>query len=151
MAPQAAADASAVGSLVPMVALGVHDSPTSAVIMAGLFIWGLQPGPLLFIDHPDFVWGLTASIYLGHFITFMMCLLAVPLLAKIMHVPYAIITPFIVIISIIGSYSLNNSMFDVFITITFGFLGYWLPKMKNPLAPPVVAILLVGLAHRDVR
>src|SRR6185503_8712230 len=126
MAPQAAADASAVGSLVPMVALGVPGSPTSAVIMAGLFIWGLQPGPLLFIDHPDFVWGLTASIYLGHLITFTMCLLAVPLLAKIMHAPYAIITPFIVIISIIGSYSLNNSMFDVFITITFGFIGYWL-------------------------
>jgi putative tricarboxylic transport membrane protein len=151
MAPQAAADASAVGSLVPMVALGVPGSPTSAVIMAGLFIWGLQPGPLLFIDHPDFVWGLTASIYLGHFITFMMCLLAVPLLAKIMHVPYAIITPFIVIISIIGSYSLNNSMFDVFITITFGFVGYWLRKMKYPLAPLVVAIVLGDSTERELR
>ena len=151
MAPQAAADASAVGSLVPMVALGVPGSPTSAVIMAGLFIWGLQPGPLLFIDHPDFVWGLTASIYLGHFITFMMCLLAVPLLAKIMHIPYAIITPFIVIISIIGSYSLNNSMFDVFITITFGFIGYWLRKMKYPLAPLVVAIVLGDSTERELR
>ncbi len=151
MAPQAAADASAVGSLVPMVALGVPGSPTSAVIMAGLFIWGLQPGPLLFIDHPDFVWGLTASIYLGHLITFTMCLLAVPLLAKIMHVPYAIITPFIVIISIIGSYSLNNSMFDVFITITFGFIGYWLRKMKYPLAPLVVAIVLGDSTERELR
>jgi len=151
MAPQSAADASAVGSLVPMVALGVPGSPTSAVIMAGLFIWGLQPGPLLFIDHPDFVWGLTASIYLGHFITFMMCLLAVPLLAKIMHIPYAIITPFIVIISIIGSYSLNNSMFDVFITITFGFIGYWLRKMKYPLAPLVVAIVLGDSTERELR
>ena len=151
MAPQAAADASAVGSLVPMVALGVPGSPTSAVIMAGLFIWGLQPGPLLFIDHPDFVWGLTASIYLGHFITFVMCLLAVPLLARIMHVPYAIITPFIVIISIIGSYSLNNSMFDVFITITFGFVGYWLRKMKYPLAPLVVAIVLGDSTERELR
>jgi putative tricarboxylic transport membrane protein len=151
MAPQAAADASAVGSLVPMVALGVPGSPTSAVIMAGLFIWGLQPGPLLFIDHPDFVWGLTASIYLGHLITFAMCLLAVPLLAKIMHVPYAIITPFIVIISIIGSYSLNNSMFDVFITIAFGFVGYWLRKMKYPLAPLVVAIVLGDSTERELR
>ncbi|MEP6693626.1 MAG: tripartite tricarboxylate transporter permease [Chloroflexota bacterium] len=151
MAPQAAADASAVGSLVPMVALGVPGSPTSAVIMAGLFIWGLQPGPLLFIDHPDFVWGLTASIYLGHLITFTMCLLAVPLLAKIMHIPYAIITPFIVIISIIGSYSLNNSMFDVFITITFGFVGYWLRKMKYPLAPLVVAIVLGDSTERELR
>ena len=151
MAPQAAADASAVGSLVPMVALGVPGSPTSAVIMAGLFVWGLQPGPLLFIDHPDFIWGLTASIYLGHFITFVMCLLAVPLLAAIMRVPYAIITPFIVIISIIGSYSLNNSMFDVFVTIAFGLVGYWLRKMKYPLAPLVVAIVLGDSTERELR
>src|SRR6266511_3564686 len=151
MAPQAAADASAVGSLVPMITLGVPGSPTSAVMMAGLFIWGLQPGPLLFIDHPDFVWGLTASIYLGHLITFTMCLLAVPLLARIMRVPYAIITPFIVIISIIGSYSLNNSMFDVFITIAFGFVGYWLRKMKYPLAPLVVAIVLGDSTERELR
>ena len=120
MGPQAAADAAGVASLVPMITLGIPGSPTSAVIMAGLFIWGLQPGPVLFIQHPDFVWGLIASIYLGHLLTFILCLLAVPLLAMIMRVPYAIITPFIVVISIIGSYSLNNSMLDVFITVIFG-------------------------------
>src|SRR6185503_2465305 len=88
MAPQATADAAAVGSLVPMIALGVPGSPTSAVIMAGLFIWGLQPGPLLFVNNPQFVWGLIASIYLGHLFTFIICLLAVPLLALIMRAPY---------------------------------------------------------------
>src|SRR3954469_13576028 len=142
MGPQATADAAGVASLVPMITLGVPGSPTSAVIMAGLFVWGLQPGPLLFIQHPDFVWGLIASIYLGHLLTFVLCLLAVPLLAMIMRVPYAIITPFIVVISIIGSYSLNNSMLDVFITVIFGLVGYWLRKMKYPLAPLVVALVL---------
>jgi putative tricarboxylic transport membrane protein len=151
MAPQAAADASAVGSLVPMLALGVPGSPTSAVMMAGLFIWGLQPGPLLFIDHPDFVWGLMASIYLGHFITFLICLTAVPLLALIMRAPHGVLTPFIVIISVIGAYSLNNEMKDVAITIVFGVIGYWLRKMKYPLAPLVVALVLGDSTERELR
>jgi putative tricarboxylic transport membrane protein len=151
MGPQCAADAAAVASLVPMITLGVPGSPTSAVIMAGLFIWGLTPGPVLFIQNPDFVWGLIASIYLGHLLTFILCILAVPLLAMIMRVPYAIITPFIVVISVIGSYSLNNSMLDVFITVTFGLIGYWLRKLKYPLAPLVVALVLGDSTERELR
>src|SRR3989441_2297643 len=151
MGPQATADAAGVASLVPMVTLGVPGSPTSAVIMAGLFVWGLQPGPLLFTEHSTFVWGLIASIYLGHFLTFILCLLAVPLLAAIMRVPYAIITPFIVVISIIGSYSLNNSMLDVAFTVIFGLVGYWLRKMKYPLAPLVVALVLGDSTERELR
>src|SRR5881296_1444186 len=140
MGPQAAADSAGVASLVPMITLGIPGSPTSAVIMA-----------VLFIQHPDFVWGLIASIYLGHLLTFILCLLAVPLLAMIMRVPYAIITPFIVVISIIGSYSLNNSMLDVFITVVFGLIGYWLRKMKYPLAPLVVALVLGDSTERKLR
>ena len=151
MAPQAAADSAAVGSLVPMIALGVPGSPTSAVIMAGLFIWGLNPGPLLFLEHKDFVWGLIASVYLGHLLSFLICLTAVPLLALIMRTPYAIITPFIVIISFIGAYSLNNSLFDVAITVVFGIVGYWLRKMKYPLAPLVVAIVLGDQTEKTLR
>jgi putative tricarboxylic transport membrane protein len=151
MGPQATADAAGVASLVPMITLGVPGSPTSAVIMAGLFVWGLQPGPLLFVQHQDFVWGLIASIYLGHFITFLICLAAVPLLASIMRIPYAVITPFIVTISIIGSYSLNNSMLDVIFTIVFGLIGYWLRKMKYPLAPLVVALVLGDSTERELR
>ncbi|TMB61240.1 MAG: tripartite tricarboxylate transporter permease [Chloroflexi bacterium] len=151
MGPQATADAAGVASLVPMVTLGVPGSPTSAVIMAGLFVWGLQPGPLLFTEHKDFVWGLIASIYLGHLLTFVICLLAVPLLAMIMRVPYAIITPFIVVISVIGSYSLNNSMLDVTWTILFGLVGYWLRKMHYPLAPLVVALVLGDSTERELR
>jgi putative tricarboxylic transport membrane protein len=151
MGPQCAADASAVGSLVPMLALGVPGSPTSAVLMAGLFIWGLQPGPLLFVEHADFVWGFIASIYLGHFLTFLMCLLAVPLLAAIMRVPYGFLTPFILIISVIGAYSINTQMKDVFICVIFGLIGYWLRKMKYPLAPLVVAIVLGDQTERELR
>ena len=151
MAPQAAADASAVGAMVPMLSLGVPGSPTSAVLMAGLFIWGLQPGPLLFLDHPDFVWGLIASIYIGHFITFLICIIAVPWLAMIMRAPHGFLTPGIIIISIIGSYSLNNSMLDVALTVLFGIIGYWLRKMKYPLAPLVVALVLGKPAEEELR
>src|SRR5439155_2533973 len=82
---------------------------------------------------------------------FLLCLLAVHLLAMIMRVPYAIITPFIVVISMIGSYSLNNSMLDVFITVIFGLVGYWLRKLKYPLAPLVVALVLGDSAERTLR
>jgi TctA family transporter len=151
MGPQCAADAAGVGALVPMIALGVPGSPTSAVIMAGLFIWGLTPGPLLFVQNADFVWGLIASIYLGHLLTFVMCMLTVPLLAAIMRVPYAIITPLIVLISIIGAYSLNNSLLDVMITVFFGLVGFWLRKHKYPLAPLVVALVLGDSTERTFR
>jgi putative tricarboxylic transport membrane protein len=151
MGPQCTADAAAVGSLVPMLALGVPGSPTSAVIMAGLFIWGLTPGPVLFVQNPEFAWGLIASIYLGHAMTFVICLLAVPVLAAIMRAPYAVITPLIVVISVIGSYALNNSMTDVFITIFFGLVGYWLRKMNYPLAPLVVALVLGDSTEKTLR
>jgi len=151
MAPQASADAAGVGSLLPMVALGVPGSPTAAVIMAGLFIWGLTPGPQLFITNPDFVWGLIASIYLGQLLTFLICLLAVPLLAAIMRIPYAIITPLIVIISILGSYSIQNSMTDVWITLIAGVVGFWLRKLQYPLSPLVVALVLGDSAERALR
>lgn len=151
MGPQSAADASAVGSLVPMLALGVPGSPTSAVMMAGLFIWGLQPGPLLFVEQREFVWGFIASIYLGHLLTFLLCLAAVPLLASIMRAPYGVVTPFILIISVIGAYSINTSMKDVAITIVFGLIGYWLRKMKYPLAPLVVALVLGDQTERELR
>ena len=142
MAPQAAANAAGLGSILPMVTLGVPGSPTAAVIMAGLFIWGLTPGPQLFIDKPDFVWGLIASLYIAQTAALVICLVAVPALAAIMRLPYALLTPFIVVISIVGAYAINNSLFDVWITLIFGLAGYVLTKLKYPLAPLVVALVL---------
>src|SRR5919108_1403434 len=133
-------------SFATLVALGA-ESPFKAVAMLAL---GLLLAAVGF-DTITGSQGLIASIYLGHFLTFAICLLAVPLLAMIMRVPYAINTPFIVVISIIGSYSLNNSMLDVSWTILFGLVGYWLRKMKYPLAPLVVALVLGDSAERELR
>jgi putative tricarboxylic transport membrane protein len=140
--PQSAAAAAGIGSVLPMVTLGVPGSPTAAVIMAGLLIWGLTPGPRLFLDKPDFVWGLIASLYVAAVLTSLICLVAVPLLAAIMRIPYALLTPFIVVISVLGAYAINNSLFDVWITLIFGLIGYVLTKLKYPLAPLVVALVL---------
>jgi putative tricarboxylic transport membrane protein len=142
VAPQSAAAAASIGSVLPMVTLGVPGSPTAAVIMAGLFIWGLTPGPRLFIEKPDFVWGLIASLYVAAVLTTLLCLVAVPALAAIMRVPYALLTPFIVVASVLGAYAINNSLFDVWITLIFGVVGYVLTKLKYPLAPLVVALVL---------
>jgi putative tricarboxylic transport membrane protein len=151
IAPQAAAQAAGIGSLLPMITLGIPGSPTAAVLLAGLFIWGLLPGPQLFVEKPDFVWGLVASMYVGNILALIICLLAVPLLAAIMRTPYAILTPFIVIISLIGSYVIQNSLFDVWITLGFGGLGYLLKKLKYPLAPLVVALVLGDMTERALR
>ncbi|HEY8475285.1 MAG TPA: tripartite tricarboxylate transporter permease [Chloroflexota bacterium] len=142
IAPQAGANAAGVGSILPMITLGVPGSPTAAVIMAGLFIWGLTPGPRLFIDKPDFVWGLIASLYVAHTATFLLCLLAVPALAALMRIPYALLTPLIVALSILGAYAINNSMFHVWLVLIFGVLGYLFKKLKYPIAPLVVALVL---------
>jgi putative tricarboxylic transport membrane protein len=151
IAPQAAANAAGLGSILPMVTLGVPGSPTAAVIMAGLFIWGLTPGPRLFIDKPDFVWGLIASLYIAQAASLVLCLVAVPALAAIMRLPYALLTPFIVVISILGAYAINNSILDVWITLIFGLVGYILTKMKYPLAPLVVALVLGDPTESSLR
>ncbi|GIX48415.1 MAG: tricarboxylate transporter [Candidatus Tectimicrobiota bacterium] len=151
IAPQAAAQAAGIGALLPMITLGIPGSPTAAVLLAGLFTWGLLPGPQLFVEKPDFVWGLVASMYLGNFMALLICLLAVPLLAAIMRTPYAILTPFIVLISLVGSYVIQNSLFDVWLTLLFGLVGYVLKKLRYPLAPLVVALVLGDLAERSLR
>ena len=113
IAPQTAAQAAGIGALLPMLTLGIPGSPTAAVLLGGLFIWGLLPGPQLFVETPDFVWGLVASMYVGNLMALIICLLTVPLLTAIMRTPYAILTPFIVIISLVGAYVIQNSLFDV--------------------------------------
>lgn len=150
-APQAAANSAGVASLLPMITLGVPGSPTAAVIMAGLFIWGLIPGPALFIQQPEFVWGLIASMYVAQTAGSLICLVGVPLLAMLMRVPFAILTPLIVIVSLIGGYVIRFSMLDVWFVLLFGVIGFTFRKLKYPLAPLVVALVLGNLTESALR
>jgi putative tricarboxylic transport membrane protein len=142
MAPESANNAAGTAAILPMLTLGIPGSPTAAVIMAGLFMWGLTPGPGLFDEAPEFVWGFITSLYFSNGIAFLICLLLTPVLALILRTPYAILTPIIVIFSLAGAYTVNNSFFDVWLVLVFGVLGLFLRMLKYPLAPFIVALVL---------
>ena len=151
VAPETAAHAAGTAALLPMLTLGVPGSPTAAVLLGGLLIWGLQPGPLLFVEQPDFVWGLIASMYLGNIAGLIVVLTTVPLFAAILRIPFAIIAPVIMVICAIGAYTVHNSMFDVWLMLFFGVLGYMFKKLDYPLAPLVLALVLGDRAEENFR
>src|SRR6478609_4376031 len=151
VAPETAAHAAGTAALLPMLSRGVPGSPTAAVLLGGLLIWGLQPGPLLFVEKPDFVWGLIASMYLGNIAGLIIVLTTVPWWAAILRIPFAIIAPVIVVICAIGAYTVHNNMFDVYMMVVFGILGYLFKKLKYPLAPLVLALVLGDMAETAFR
>jgi TctA family transporter len=151
VAPETAAHAAGTSALLPMLALGVPGSPTAAVLLGGLLIWGLQPGPLLFVEQKDFVWGLIASMYLGNLVGLILVLTSVPLFAAILRIPFSIIAPIILVICAIGAYTVHNSSFDVILMMVFGIVGYAMKKTGYPLAPMVLAIVLGDKAEEAFR
>jgi putative tricarboxylic transport membrane protein len=129
----------------------VPGSPTAAVLLGGLLIWGLQPGPLLFQEQKEFVWGLIASMYLGNIAGLIVVLTCVPLFAAILRIPFSIIAPIIIVICAIGAFTVHNSMFDVYLMLAFGVAGYVLRKLDYPLAPLVLALVLGDRAESAFR
>jgi putative tricarboxylic transport membrane protein len=151
VAPETAAHAAGTSALLPMITLGIPGSPTAAVLLGGLLIWGLQPGPLLFVEQKDFVWGLIASMYLGNIAGLLVVLTAVPLFAAILRVPFPIIAPVIIVICAIGAYTVKNNMLDVWMMVVFGIVGYVFKKLEYPLAPMVLALVLGDAAESSFR
>jgi putative tricarboxylic transport membrane protein len=151
IAPETAAHAAGTSALLPMITLGIPGSPTAAVLLGGLLIWGLQPGPLLFVEQKDFVWGLIASMYLGNIAGLVVVLTCVPLFAAILRIPFAIIAPVIVVICAIGAYTVHNAMLDVWYILIFGVVGYLFKKLDYPMAPLVLALVLGNRAEENFR
>ncbi|MGE5169975.1 MAG: tripartite tricarboxylate transporter permease [Rudaea sp.] len=151
VAPETAAHAAGTSALLPMITLGIPGSPTAAVLLGGLLIWGLQPGPLLFAEKPDFVWGLIASMYLGNVVGLIVVLTLVPLFAAILRIPFSIIAPIIVVICAIGAYTVNNAVQDIWFMLGFGIMGYVFKKLDYPLAPLVLALVLGNNAENAFR
>jgi putative tricarboxylic transport membrane protein len=151
VAPETAAHAAGTSALLPMLALGIPGSPTAAVLLGGLLIWGLQPGPLLFTEQKDFVWGLIASMYLGNLAGLIVVLTTVPLFASILRIPFSIIAPVIVVICAIGAYTVHNAMLDIWLMMLFGVIGYVFKKLDYPLAPLVLALVLGDKAEDSFR
>jgi len=151
VAPETAAHAAGTAALLPMLALGIPGSPTAAVLLGGLLIWGLQPGPLLFVEQKDFVWGLIASMYLGNLVGLIVVLTTVPLFASILRIPFSIIAPVIIVICAIGAYTVHNAMLDIWFMLLFGVVGYVFKKLDYPLAPLVLALVLGDKAEDSFR
>jgi len=151
VAPETAAHAAGTSALLPMLALGIPGSPTAAVLLGGLLIWGLQPGPLLFVEQKEFVWGLIASMYLGNLAGLIVVLSTVPLFASILRIPFSIIAPVIIVICAIGAYTVHNAMLDIWFMLGFGIIGYVFKKLDYPLAPLVLALVLGDKAEDSFR
>jgi putative tricarboxylic transport membrane protein len=151
IAPETADHAAGTSALLPMLSLGIPGSATAAVMMGGLMIWGLNPGPMLFIEQKEFVWGLIASMYLGNIVAVVLVLLTVPIFAALMRVPFFIIAPMIFIVCVVGAYSVSNSYLDVVLMMGFGVLGYLFKKLNYPLAPLVLAIVIGDKAEDAFR
>ena len=151
IAPETAAHAAGTSALLPMLALGIPGSPTAAVLLGGLLIWGLQPGPLLFVEQKDFVWGLIASMYLGNLVGLIVVLTTVPLFASILRIPFSIIAPVIIVICAIGAYTVHSAMLDIWFMLGFGVVGYVFKKLDYPLAPMVLALVLGDKAEDSFR
>jgi putative tricarboxylic transport membrane protein len=142
LAPETAAHAAGTSALLPMLALGIPGSGTAAILLGGLLVWGLNPGPLLFVEHKEFVWGTIASMYLGNIVGLVLVLSTVPLFAAVLRVPFAAIAPMIVVSCAIGAYAIQNAMFDIWLMLGFGVLGYVFKKLDYPLAPLTLALVL---------
>jgi putative tricarboxylic transport membrane protein len=142
LAPETAAHAAGTAALLPMLALGIPGSGTAAILLGGLMVWGLNPGPLLFVEQKSFVWGLIASMYLGNIVGLVLVLSTVPLFAAVLRVPFAAIAPMIVVSCAIGAYAVQNAMFDIWLMLIFGVVGYVFKKLDYPLAPLTLALVL---------
>ena len=151
VAPEAADHAAGTSALLPMLSLGIPGSATAAVMMGGLMVWGLNPGPMLFVEQKEFVWGLIASMYVSNIVAVVLVLATVPIFAALMRVPFFIIAPMIFIICVVGAYSVSNSYLDIVLMMGFGVLGYLFKKLQYPLAPLVLAIVIGDKAEDAFR
>lgn len=150
-APEAANNAASTGSMLPMITLGIPGSPTTAILLGGMIIWGLRPGPLLFSEHPDFVWGLIGSLYIANAATLLINLAFIPLFVRVLTMPFTVLAPVIYILCVVGGYAPTQTMHDVWLMFLFGIVGYLLRKLNYPVAPAVLAIVLGPLAERSLR
>ena len=149
--PESANNAAAGGSLVHLLCLGIPGSGTTAIMLGALLMLGLQPGPLLFIQQPDFVWGLIASMYIGNVMLLVLNLPLVGMWVKLLDVPLYLLLLFITMFSFLGVYTMNNSVQDLYIMVLFGVIGYLMKRVDIPAAPIILGIVLGKLMEEKLR
>jgi putative tricarboxylic transport membrane protein len=150
-APEGANNATTSGGFVPLLTLGIPPSTSLAVLLSGLMIYGLQPGPLLFEKQPVFVWTVIASMYIGNIILLVLNLPLVGIWARMVRVPYHIVAPLILLCCFVGTFSVRNSMFDVGTCLAFGILGFLMQKLQIPAIPLVLGLILTPMTENVLR
>ncbi|MCG8693179.1 MAG: tripartite tricarboxylate transporter permease [Minwuiales bacterium] len=151
VAPEAANNAASTGSMLPMLTVGIPGSPTTAILLGGMVIWGLVPGPLLFVEETEFVWGLIASLYAANLFAVLINVLCIPVFLWMLKMPFTILAPMIFVLSLIGGFAPTQDMHDVWLMLIFGIGGYLLRKLDYPVAPAVLAIVLGPIAEPALR
>lgn len=148
---EAANNAAAAGSFGPLLALGIPGSGTGAVLLGGLMMWGLNPGPLLFTNNADFAWGLIASLFIANVVALAIALAIIPSLVKILAVPVKYMVPIITVVCFVGAYSTSNSMYGVIVMVASGVLGYFFIKAGIPIAPMLLTFVLSPIFESNLR
>jgi putative tricarboxylic transport membrane protein len=149
--PESANNAATAGSLVPLLAIGIPFAPATAVLMGALTIHGVQPGPLFMSQSPDIFWGVVASMYIGNVMLLVLNLPLVSVFASIMRLPQHLLLGVILVLCLVGTYSVNNSFLDIYILLSMGVLGYILRKFKFDMAPLVLALVLGPVMEKSLR
>ena len=128
-APESANNSASTGSMLPMLTLGIPGSPTTAILLGGMVIWGLEPGPMLFIEHEGFVWGLIASLYVANLVAMLINLAFIPAFIAVLRMPFTILAPIIFVLCLVGGYAPTQNMHDVWLILIFGVAGYLMRKL----------------------
>jgi putative tricarboxylic transport membrane protein len=149
--PEAANNSESGAAMIPLLSLGLPGTASTAVMLAALLIYGLQPGPLLFTQHPEIAWPVIASLYIGNVALLILNLPMIPIWVKILRIPYWVLYPAILVLAVIGVYSIRQSMFDLFLLAGFGLLGYVFHRLSVPVAPLLMAFVLGPMAENAVR
>jgi putative tricarboxylic transport membrane protein len=150
-APESANNSASTGAMLPMLTLGIPGSPTTAILLGGMVIWGLQPGPLLFANQTEFVWGLVGSFYISNFFALIVNLAFIPLFIWMLRMPFTVLAPMIFVLSIVGGFAATQDMHDIWLMLLFGIGAYLLRKLDYPVAPAVLAIVLGPIAEPKLR
>jgi putative tricarboxylic transport membrane protein len=150
-APEAANNSASTGSMLPMLTLGIPGSPTTAILLGGMVIWGLTPGPRLFVDQSEFVWGLIGSFYVSNFFALVVNIAFIPVFIWMLRMPFTILAPMIFVLSVVGGYAATRDMHDVWLMLIFGIGAFFLRKLDYPVAPAVLAIVLGPIAEPTLR
>ena len=149
-ASEAANNAAAAGAFAPLLALGIPGSGTAAVLLSGLMMWGLTPGPQLFTDEPEFCWGLISSMYVGNILCLAMGMLMIPLLVRLISVPSKLISPVVVTLCFIGAFAASNEVNNLYVMLLGGLAGYFMNKYDYPTAPMLLAFVLTPTIERNL-